>query len=270
MRTALLAALALIAGCAAHKPENDIDRLVTQAVSTQPATPDEAMETLLRTDRAIDTSLRIIACNVSNAQTIGYKANRVHHLGNGEVSIALDVTQGALESTGLSIDVGIQGAGFIPVKIMSNAGNGIGYTRNGNFFRNSQGDLIVNVGDGYQLVPPINLPPDVPSENVSIGTDGKVEYIRPGTSTKILAGQIQLANFPNPQGLRLLGGSVYQETDGSGPALTGNPGDNGTGTLMSGFLEASNVDLPFEELRRITALRWRTVIDRSIARIDPR
>jgi flagellar basal-body rod protein FlgG len=74
-----------------------------------------------------------------------------------------------------------------------------------------------------------------------------VEYIRPGTNTKVTAGQLQLSNFPNPQGLYQLGGSVYLQTEASGEALNGNPGDNGTGTILSGFLEGSNVD-PVKEL----------------------
>jgi flagellar basal-body rod protein FlgG len=51
----------------------------------------------------------------------------------------------------------------------------------------------------------------------------------------------------NPQGLNLLGGSIYTETDASGPAIQSKPGDNGSGTLQQGYLEESNVD-PVKEL----------------------
>jgi flagellar basal-body rod protein FlgG len=225
--------------------------------------------------RALSTKIDVTANNLANAETTAFKRSRVNFEdlmylmlkqpgttnNNGDSSPAgifvglgtrisntqIDTETGPLESTNRQLDVAISGSGFMPVKILSTVGNGIGYTRNGNFFRNKDGDLVVNINDGYQLIPPINIPPDVPEENVSIGNDGKVEYIRPGTSTKTLAGQIQLANFPNPQGLKLLGGSVYQETEASGVALTGNPGDNGTGTILSTFLEGSNVD-PVKEL----------------------
>lgn len=225
--------------------------------------------------RALSTKIDVTANNLANAETTAFKRSRVNFEdlmylcmkqpgttnANGESSPAgifvglgvrisntqLDTEQGSMESTNRKLDVGIQGAGFFPVRILSTVGDGVGYTRNGNFFRNADGDLILNINDGYQLIPPINIPPDVPEENISIGTDGRVEYIRPGTNTKTLAGQLQLANFPNPQGLYQLGGSVYLQTEASGDALVGNPGDNGTGTILSGFLEGSNVD-PVKEL----------------------
>ena len=225
--------------------------------------------------RALSTKIDVTANNLANAETTAFKRSRVNFEdlmylmqkqpgttnSNGDPSPAgifvglgvrisntqLDTEQGSMESTSRKLDVGIQGAGFFPVRILSTVGDGVGYTRNVNFFLNSEGDLILNINDGYQLIPPINIPPDVPEDNISIGTDGRVEYIRPGTNTKSLAGQLQLANFPNPQGLYQLGGSVYLKTDASGEALTGNPGENGTGTCLSGFLEGSNVD-PVKEL----------------------
>ena len=58
---------------------------------------------------------------------------------------------------------------------------------------------------------------------------------------------MQLFQFVNPQGLNLLGGSIYTETDASGPPIQSKPGDNGSGQLLQGSLEESNVD-PVKEL----------------------
>jgi len=64
-----------------------------------------------------------------------------------------------MENTGGPLDIGIQGSGFFPVKILPSLGqNGVGYTRAGSFTVNSTGNLVVNIGDGYQLSPQIQLP----------------------------------------------------------------------------------------------------------------
>jgi len=60
-------------------------------------------------------------------------------------------------------------------------------------------------------------------------------------------GQLELSQFINPQGLRLLGGSIYVKTDASGEPITGNPGEDGAGITLQGYLEGSNVD-PVKEL----------------------
>jgi flagellar basal-body rod protein FlgG len=131
------------------------------------------------------------------------------------------------------------------VKILSTIGDGFAYTRNGNFLVNANGQLVLNVGDGYLLDPPIKLPKN--STNVTIGTDGSIYVTEPGKTTQTLAGNFQLANFVNPNGLTLLGGSLYQQSGSSGPPTLGSPGENGTGTTVSNFLEESNVD-PVKEL----------------------
>ena len=62
-----------------------------------------------------------------------------------------------------------------------------------------------------------------------------------------MAGTLELASFPNPEGLLKLGENLYSATGSSGPAVTNNPGQQGLGTLQQGFLEASNVE-PVQEL----------------------
>src|SRR4029079_1445427 len=79
------------------------------------------------------------------------------------------------------------------------------------------------------------------------GEDGQVSYVKAGTTTKTVAGQLQISQFINPQGLQLLGGSIYIKTDASGNAIDSTPGVDGAGKTVQNFLEASNVD-PVKEL----------------------
>ena len=101
------------------------------------------------------------------------------------------------------------------------------------------------MGDGYKVEPKINIPKG--TTDVSISSDGNVEVIVAGKNTKQKVGQLQLFQFVNPQGLNLLGGSIYTQTEASGQALESKPGENGAGQVLQGFLESSNVD-PVKEL----------------------
>lgn len=223
--------------------------------------------------RALSTRIDVVANNLANAETTAFKRSRVNFedlmylmlkqpgttnaagevspsgifvgLGTRVSNTQLDLEQGSLESTGRQLDVGISGQGFFKVKIMDSIGDGTGYTRNGNFFVNNEGELVLGMGDGYKLIPPIDIPAG--TTDISIATDGTVEVLKAGGATKTKVGQLQLSNFVNPNGLKLLGGSIYIETDASGPAADGNPGEDGLGTVVQGFLEASNVD-PVKEL----------------------
>jgi flagellar basal-body rod protein FlgG len=223
--------------------------------------------------RALSTRIDVVANNLANAETTAFKRSRLNfedlmYLGlrqpgttnsAGDVSPAgifvglgtkisnsqLDLEQGSLENTGRPLDVGIQGNGFFKVKIMDSVGGGTGYTRNGNFFVNNKGELVLGMGDGYKLVPPIQIPPN--TTEISISQAGKIEVMKPGATAKTEVGQLKLTNFINPQGLQLQGGSIYTETGSSGPPTDSIPGNDGTGQLVQGFLEASNVD-PVKEL----------------------
>lgn len=224
---------------------------------------------------ALSTRIDVIANNLANAETVAFKKQRVNfedlyytqlrqpgiNSGGDDVSPAgifvgsgvkvsntqLDTTQGPFEVTNRPLDLAVEGSGFFKVKVLDSIGDGYAYTRNGAFFVNPKGDLVLGLGDGYRLQPPITLPKGTTESDISISTDGFVSVKLPGSNTTSQVGQIQLTNFINPQGLELLGGSLYRETQASGPAVTGNPGQNGTGSIRSGFLEGSNVD-PVKEL----------------------
>jgi flagellar basal-body rod protein FlgG len=223
--------------------------------------------------KALSTRIDVVANNLANAETTAFKRSRVNfedlmyltlkqpgtQTQSGEISPAgifvglgvrisntqLDLEQGSLERTDRPLDVGIQGAGFFKVKVMDTVGDGTAYTRNGNFFVNNDGQLVLGMGDGYKLIPAVNIPPD--ATDISISQDGNISVIRAGQQDPTNVGQLELTTFVNPQGLKLLGGSLYQATNASGDPIEGNPGENGTGTILQGFLETSNVD-PVKEL----------------------
>ncbi len=222
--------------------------------------------------RALSTRIDVTANNLANAETQAFKRQRVNFedlmyldykepgttnnngdqtpagiqvgLGTKISNTQLDMTQGSVENTGGPLDLAIQGNGFFRVSILPSIAGGLGYTRNGSLFQNKDGDLVVGLGDGYRLNPPINIP--VGATKIAVAQDGTVEYTAQ-SGRVVQAGQLKLYQFVNPQGLNLEGGSIYTETPASGTPLISNPGDNGSGQIQQGYLETSNVD-PVKEL----------------------
>lgn len=86
----------------------------------------------------------------------------------------------------------------------------------------------------------------------SVAADGSVVGIFSNSQTRHL-GQVVLANFSNPTGLMEVGSNLYASTAASGNAQVGMAGENGTGSLIGGALEGSNVDLSQEFINLITA-----------------
>ena len=225
--------------------------------------------------RALSTRIDVIANNLANAETTAFKRQRVNfedlmyltkrHPGTinagGEVSPAgiqvglgvkvsntqIDLTQGTLDPTDGKLDVAIEGPGFFRVRVADGIGDGFAYTRNGDFFRNRDGQLVLGLGEGYELDPPIDIPLEIPIDTIEISTDGTISGIPPGETEPQVIGQFQISRFVNPQGLKLIGGSLFIETEASGAALDSPPGEEGAGVIRQHFLESSNVD-PVKEL----------------------
>src|SRR4051794_6528089 len=189
--------------------------------------------------RALSTRIDVVANNLANAETTAFKRSRANFedlfyqtlkqpgttTANGDVSPAgiyvglgvrisntqLDTEQGSLENTGRQLDVGISGNGYFKIKIMDTIGDGFGYTRNGNFFVNKDGDIVLGMGDGYRIEPKLSVPKG--TTDVTISADGRVEASVAGTNKKQAVGNLELYQFVNPQGLNLMGGSIYTQTD---------------------------------------------------------
>ncbi len=137
------------------------------------------------------------------------------------------------------------------------------YTRDGSFQMDANREIVTS--QGYKLSSSITVPED--AVNVSIGRDGSVQAIfADGTSQNI--GQIELATFPNPGGLRLLGGNIYQKTASSGEPDDGNPGQDQFGEVQSGYLESSNVQAAEELISLIKAQRAFEMNSRTIQTAD--
>jgi len=218
-----------------------------------------------------------IAHNLANANTVGYKMRRAQfqdlmyqnlvqpgaaagsqtvvpsglQLGLGTRPAANEIifTQGNFAATGNPLDLVIQGKGFFQVRRPSGE---LGYTRSGQFHLDRDGNMVT--ADGDPLEPQITVPPE--AQSITVAGDGTVSFIQPGQSAAQLAGQIQLANFPNPAGLNSLGRNLYAPTDASGDPTVGIPGgQEGIGSLLQGYAEQSNVSVVEEFINLIVSQR---------------
>ena len=218
-----------------------------------------------------------IAHNLANSNTVGFKMRRAQFqdllyqnlvqpgasagaqtvvpsglqlgLGTRASSNEIIFAQGNFSSTENPLDMVIQGRGFFQVRRPS---GDLAYTRAGTFHLDRDGNLVTP--DGDPMEPQITLPSD--AQSVTIAGDGTVSYTQPGQSTTQLAGQIQLANFPNPAGLSSIGRNLYTPTDASGEPTVGNPGgQEGIGTLLQGYVEQSNVSVVEEFINLIVSQR---------------
>jgi len=226
---------------------------------------------------AQQTNLEVIANNIANINTTGFKRARaefsdllyqvdrmqgVPSRANGAivpegVSIGLGVKtvavrnvhmQGSLVMTGNKFDVALTGNGWFQIE--GPDGNAL-YTRSGAFNTNATGQLVTV--DGYAVVPAINVPPD--ALEVIVNKTGQVFARIDGQVELQDLGQLTLANFANEAGLAPLGDNLFQETAASGAATVGVPGDLGFATVQQGYLESSNVDPVKEITELITAQR---------------
>lgn len=184
-------------------------------------------------------------------------------VGTGAAAVATTRihSQGNPERTEQSFDLAINGDGFFRV---TRPDGTIGYTRNGEFRRNDNGD-VVNA-QGYLLDPPINVPATATRVNISSG--GVVQFFLPGNPAAQTAGTIQMTTFVNPQGLESIGENLYLETAASGAPQDGDPGTDGRGSIMQGYLEGSNVNVTEELVKMIQAQRSFEMNSRAIRTAD--
>jgi flagellar basal-body rod protein FlgG len=165
-------------------------------------------------------------------------------------------TGGELVSTNRNLDVAVAGEGFLQVSMPDGSTR---YTRDGSLLKGPDGQLATS--SGYLIDPPITIPTD--ALGVTIGKNGSVN-VRDENGDMTVVGTIQLARFSNPSGLASEGDNLLSETEASGTPTFGDPGDSGYGTLQSGFLEKSNVQMVTELVNLITAQRAYEVCSRTI------
>jgi flagellar basal-body rod protein FlgG len=157
-------------------------------------------------------------------------------------------TQGERVNTGKDLDLAVDGDGFFQVE---RPGGATVYTRDGTFKRDSEGNLVTSAG--YALIPNIQIPID--AIQITILADGTVSVLQPGSTQPTSLGQIELARFTNPSGLRQLGGNLLAPTEASGEPELGEPDSDGFGAISQGFLESSNVNVAEELVAMILAQR---------------
>jgi flagellar hook protein FlgE len=207
-------------------------------------------------------------------------------VGLGVQVAAIDPSMGSgtLEPTGNPLDVAIEGNGFLRIgngtppsspPFTSGVPTSLDYTRAGNLTTDAGGFLTTQEGQyvigrdavatttssGTTYAPGttdtyLHIPTG--SSNVSIGTDGSVNYTDESPSSPtyqktVTAGYLSLATFPNQNGLQRIGTSDWTATSNSGNETVGTPGTPGYGQTIGGQLEQSNVDLAADMSQMITA-----------------
>ena len=238
---------------------------------------------------AQNTRMAVIANNLANVSTTGFKADRasfqdlmyqtVQQVGaqstqNTQYSTGLSLgtgvklaateknyAQGSVLQTNGSLDVSVTGLGFFQITMPDGT---LAYTRDGSFSLDSQGN-VVNAS-GYPVSPAITIPAN--AQSVSIGADGTVSVTTPGTAKPTTVGQIQLATFMNAEGLQPKGENLVVESAASGAPQVGTPGTNGLGTLQQGTLETSNVNSVTELVNMIECQRAYEMNSKAINTTD--
>ncbi len=182
-------------------------------------------------------------------------------LGTRAVATSRSFSQGNLQQSSNVLDVAIRGIGFFEVQMPDGTP---GYTRDGSFQVNAQGQLVTN--NGYAVQPGITIPAN--AQSVTIGTDGTVSVSVPGQVAAQNVGQLQLVSFVNPAGLDPKGQNLYAETDASGAPNAGTPGLNGLGSVEQGFVETSNVNVVEELIGMIQTQRAYELNSKAIQTSD--
>jgi len=239
---------------------------------------------------AQERNVEVISNNIANMRTTGFKKQRadfqdllyqVYRRSGSQTSesgtqlptgvevgsgVKLGATprimsQGSVAPTQKELDVAIRGEGFFAITMPDGR---TGYTRDGSFERDSQGQLVTI--EGYQVQPGIIIPDS--ARSISISADGQVEAMLNQDSVATSLGQIQLTRFVNKAGLESVGDNLYVETAASGAPQTGTANADGYGNLLQAHLEMANVNSVTEIADLIAAQRAYEMNARVISGAD--
>jgi len=237
---------------------------------------------------AQNTQMAIIANNLANANTTGFKSDRAAFqdlmyqnvrqvgaqstqntqystgltLGTGVRIVATEknYAQGSVTQTNGSLDLSISGRGFLQITMPDGS---IAYTRDGSLTMDSQGNVVT--ASGYPLQPAITIPQG--TQTLTVGNDGVVTAVSAANKASQI-GQIQLADFINEEGMQPIGNNLLVESAASGAPQVGTPGTNGLGTLQQGALETSNVNTVTELVNMIECQRAYEMNSKAITTTD--
>lgn len=238
---------------------------------------------------AQEAHLEGISNNIANANTTGYKKQRVEfqdllyqtvraagtqtsatatapsglQFGSGVrvAGMARVFSQGATLVTNNQLDLTIEGSGFF---VIQQANGSPAYTRAGSFQLDAQGQIVT--AEGYPLEPAVTIPQD--AAGVTIGADGTVSVTTANQPQPTQVGQLTIATFVNPAGLEAIGHNLFTQTAASGDPQVGAPGSEGRGALLQGALERANVDVVEEMVGLIAAQRSYEINSKVITAAD--
>ena len=231
---------------------------------------------------AQQTNLDVVSHNLANVNTQGYKKRRADFedllyqvwrepgtpvepnstvptgvqvgLGTRVTATPSFMTQGHFQITDNKMDWAIAGqtmAGENAFFQVTQQDGTIAYTRAGAWEIDGDGQIVSE--DGLLLEPAMVVPENATS--VQLTRTGRVMVTIPGQTEPQEIGQLELARFINPAGLRALGDRLFLETSASGAPIVGQPGQNGMTTVRQGVLEMSNVQVVEEMVGMIIAQR---------------
>ncbi|MBU1229170.1 MAG: flagellar basal-body rod protein FlgG [Proteobacteria bacterium] len=236
---------------------------------------------------AQQTHIDVLSNNLANVNTTGFKKSRAEFedlmyqtmniagalneggnrmptgiqvgMGVRPVTVHKFFSQGAFQNTGNPLDISIEGQGFF--KLNQN-GNDV-YTRAGNFKLDNNGRIVS--ANGYPLQPEFTVPAN--TANIVITERGHIAAMDKA-GTELAGADLTIYNFVNPAGLNAQGRNLYTETDASGAATQGTPGDTNFGSLAQGFLEGSNVEMVDEMVGLIIGQRAYEVNSKAMTTSD--
>lgn len=226
--------------------------------------------------------MEMLTNNIANINTPGFKRSRVNFqevlsaqaqtggVTQGELAGLGGVipagsqrmfSQGALHASENPWDLAIAGEGFFAVTLPDGS---TGYTRDGSFQLNAEGQLVT--AQGYPLKSPITIPED--TETVHVNPEGTVMIQRTDSTETEEIGTVSLTRFANPEGLEAMGSNLFLATDASGAAQEGQAAQGGFGEIVSQAREESNVDLSEEMTEMIVAQRAYSMALRAVQTVD--
>jgi flagellar basal-body rod protein FlgG len=238
---------------------------------------------------AQQTRMNVISNNLANVNTTGFKRDRavfedllyqnIRQAG-GQTTATTQAPTGLMLGTGVKVtateklhaqgnmvnsqnplDVAILGDGYFQIAQQDGT---IAYTRDGSFKLSATGQLVT--ATGFVLQPEIVIPNNASS--LTVGRDGSVSVELVAGGGQQILGQIQIARFVNPSGLKPIGNNLLTATASSGVAQILQPGVNGAGILNQGALEASNVNVVEEMVNMIETQRAYEINSKSISAVD--
>lgn len=240
--------------------------------------------------RAQQSNLDVISNNLANVNTTGFKKQRAEfedlmyqterqpgmtssgnnnmlptgvQMGHGVrlTATARDFSQGNFQATSSAMDMVIEGDGFFQITMPDGT---TAYTRNGAFKVDGSGNVVTS--EGYLLEPAITLDPG--DTDFGVSRDGKVSVLKEGAKAPEVIGEITIARFVNNAGLKSIGKNLYTETVASGTPTVVTPGESNSGTIVTNFVEMSNVQVVDEMVNMIVAQRAYEMNSKAVTTAD--